>query len=95
MIFFANLIYYRFNESYPSFIIDPVSGSVYLKKPLDRENYIKTKGSITLKVSCTDGKYVDSSDIIVTIEDVNDKNAVFKSESNQFNISEELVFIII
>ena len=61
---------------------------VSLKKSLDRENYIETKGSISLKVSCTDGKYVDSSNIIVTIKDVNDKKAVFKSDSNQFNISE-------
>ena len=65
-----------------------MSGMVSLKKSLDRENYIETKGSISLKVSCTDGKYVDNSNIIVTIKDVNDKKAVFKSDSNQFNISE-------
>ena len=64
-----------------------------MKKPLDRENYIKTKGSITLKVSCTDGKYVDSSEVMVTIIDVNDKKAVFKSDLNQFNISEGLVYL--
>ena len=44
-------------------------------------------------MSCTDGKYVDSSEVMVTIIDVNDKKAVFKSDLNQFNISEGLVYL--
>ncbi|XP_010898483.2 cadherin-related family member 2 isoform X1 [Esox lucius] len=87
-------IVYGIEKSHYSdnFTIDPTSGWLQNKGPIDRESMrTEDHGKINLTVKATDGGEIPESDsvsVIINVDDINDNGPKFRKDSYKFSVEE-------
>ncbi|XP_042226939.1 protocadherin-like wing polarity protein stan, partial [Homarus americanus] len=84
----ARITYTLSGESFPEFVIHPSTGAITTTKPLDRE----TQGSYLLTVNARDNgtpQLSDTTDVEITVVDVNDNAPVFSAPSYRASVPED------
>ncbi|XP_045101942.1 protocadherin-like wing polarity protein stan isoform X7 [Portunus trituberculatus] len=84
----ARITYSLSGDTVPEFVIHPSTGAITTSKPLDRE----VKGGYLLTVTARDNgnpPLSDTTDVEITVVDVNDNPPVFSEPSYRASVSED------
>ncbi|XP_071495031.1 protocadherin Fat 1-like [Diadema antillarum] len=83
----ARIVYYiTSGDPYNHFAIESNSGTIYVANQLDRE----VKDSYRLNVTATDGLFADTTQVVITVTDINDNSPVCLQTLYTENIRENL-----
>ena len=83
----AEVVYYiTSGDSQHQFAIDPLSGSIYVTRDLDRE----TIDSYTLTITATDGAFVTSAFVRIRVLDANDNAPLCAPSHYEVRVDESL-----